>query len=167
MTALAWSPDGTRMATAALQRRRPGVGPRHENRGPGHDRPHQRRGWSADEALAHLLFPLFPTASLGMVRWVLKVLAWSPDGSRLAVAGDRDGTVQLWSPLTGAVTVLSGHRRRVTVLAWSPDGTQVATGSTTGRRGSGIRRSGADDLRPDRPQASPSSPSPGRPPETG
>jgi WD40 repeat protein len=54
-----------------------------------------------------------------MIPLALRVLAWSRDGSRLAVAGDQDGTVRLWSPATGAVTDLSGHRRRVTVLAWS------------------------------------------------
>lgn len=55
------------------------------------------------------------------------VIAWSPDGSRLAV-GNNGGTVQVWSPLAKEmITVLGGHEASITSLAWSPDGLWLAT----------------------------------------
>ncbi|GGO39754.1 hypothetical protein GCM10012286_16910 [Streptomyces lasiicapitis] len=58
--------------------------------------------------------------------------AFSPDGTRIAVA-DHSGHAFLWRPPeVTADTFLDGHREAVTSLAWSPDGTRIATTSRDG-----------------------------------
>ncbi len=54
------------------------------------------------------------------------VLAWASDGERLAV-GNSDGTVHIWRPGVGIVSVLGGHSEGIVSLAWSPDGNWLAT----------------------------------------
>ncbi|MBB6080979.1 NB-ARC domain-containing protein [Streptomyces paradoxus] len=57
----------------------------------------------------------------------VRVVAFSPDGTRLATVGD-NGTVQIWDPTTGATQhTLTGHTGGVRVVAFSPDGTRLAT----------------------------------------
>ncbi len=82
--------------------------------------------WSAVEG--KLLYRLEGTAGL------IHALAFSPDGTRLAVAGGRpteDGVVWLFDgrdprrPLGS----LKGHTDVVFSAAWSPDGSRLATGS--------------------------------------
>jgi len=98
VAAVAWSPDGTRLATASSD----GV-----------------RLW--DPTTGHQLATL--TGHTDGVRAV----AWSPDGTRLATAGD-DRQVRLWDLTTGDhLTTLTGHTGGVRAVAWSPDGTRLAT----------------------------------------
>jgi WD40 repeat protein/beta-lactamase regulating signal transducer with metallopeptidase domain len=62
-------------------------------------------------------------------RAVALALAYSPDGSVLATAGD-DAVVELREVASGRVIRrLAGHRDAVSCLAYSPDGTTLATGS--------------------------------------
>ncbi|MBC7274815.1 MAG: hypothetical protein H5T76_39955, partial [Streptomyces sp.] len=57
----------------------------------------------------------------------VRTLAFSPDGTLLATAGD-DQCVRLWNPATGACQrTLTGHEGRIRTVAFSPDGALLAT----------------------------------------
>jgi WD40 repeat protein len=59
-------------------------------------------------------------------------LDWSPDGARLVTAG-HDGTARVWDAAIGAeLGTLTGHAGPVNDVAWSPDGTRIATASSDG-----------------------------------
>jgi DNA-binding beta-propeller fold protein YncE len=56
-------------------------------------------------------------------------VAFSPDGTRLAT-GSRDQTVKVWDARSGQqLLALKGHAGGVTSVAFSPDGTRLASGS--------------------------------------
>ncbi|HVU66186.1 MAG TPA: WD40 repeat domain-containing serine/threonine-protein kinase [Ktedonobacteraceae bacterium] len=57
----------------------------------------------------------------------VNALAWSPDGDRLASAGE-DRQVQVWQALTGKhLFTYKNHTRTINALAWSPDNQQLAS----------------------------------------
>jgi len=101
VTAVAWSPDGKRVATASGDR--------------------TARVWNAVSGQA-------VTPPLAHEGWVTAV-AWSPDGKRVATASE-DKTARVWDAVSGqAVTPPLAHEGWVKAVAWSPDGKRVATAS--------------------------------------
>ncbi len=98
---VAWSPDGSKLATASKD--------------------DTAKVWEA--ATGRELLTL--RGDQGPVECV----AWSPDGSKLATAGE-DQTVKIWEAATGReLLTLHGHEGHVMSVAWSPDGGKLATAS--------------------------------------
>lgn len=60
------------------------------------------------------------------------VVAFSPDGPKLATAG-AGGTIRVWDPATGAELERFAYGAPVRAVAWSRDGGWLATGSVNGR----------------------------------
>ncbi len=56
------------------------------------------------------------------------VVAWSPDGSKLATGG-WDNTVQIWDMRRKKVIATIQHKNRVLAVSCRPDGSMLATGS--------------------------------------
>jgi len=111
LTALAFSPDGSRLASGA--------------------------GFS--DATIRLWDPARGSAAgvlEGHASWV-STLAFSHDGHRLASAGG-DGTVRIWnmdpdSAATPRRAAFRGHVGEIDALAWSPDDQTVLSGGRDGR----------------------------------
>jgi WD40 repeat protein len=65
-------------------------------------------------------------------RGPVRAVAYNPDGSRLAAAGD-DGTVRVWEAGTlRLVRAMVGHDGAVRTAAWSPGGDYLASGGDDG-----------------------------------
>jgi WD40 repeat protein len=58
----------------------------------------------------------------------VNAVAFSPDGTRLAT-GSKDDTARIWDATTGEQRLQLTHRRTVTAVTFSPDGTKLATRS--------------------------------------
>lgn len=98
--ALAWSPDGTRIASAS------------------NDKTVQI--WDAMTGKLILVYEEHTDP--------VKAVVWSPDGLHIASAGI-DAEVRIWDALTGNTTfIYDKHQARIYSLAWSPDGTRIASG---------------------------------------
>jgi WD40 repeat protein len=104
---LAWSPDGSLLATSSGNFQASyGV----------------VRLWHADGSLAYEL-----KGHTGSVAG----LAWSPDGKILASAS-LDKTIRLWSAQGKLLKILHPNTGQVFAVAWSPDGKTLASGSLAG-----------------------------------
>ena len=101
VTAVAWSPRSTNVATASYDK--------------------TVRVWDTSHGFSIITY---------QGHWDrVQTLAWSPDGTRIASAGD-DSTVQVWDAATGRqVLTYRGHSNAVTAVAWSPDGRRIASAS--------------------------------------
>jgi WD40 repeat protein len=103
VTAIAWSPDGTRLASASMDKQLP------------------LRLWDVHAGKVQ--------AVLRGHTGKLRAVVYSPDGRILASASD-DHTVRLWNPADGRqLAQLHGHTEGVTGLAFSPDGRTLASGA--------------------------------------
>lgn len=60
--------------------------------------------------------------------WSVSNLAWSPDGTRLAVA-TRDGVLRTWRADGTPLAILEGCGNAAAVIGWSPDGRTLAAGT--------------------------------------
>jgi WD40 repeat protein len=101
VTALAFSPDGTRVVTASDDA--------------------TARIWDSASGAS--------IAVLRGHKGPLTAAAFSPDGTRVVTASD-DKTSRIWDAASGAATaVLEGHEDHVAAVAFSPDGGRVITAS--------------------------------------
>jgi WD40 repeat protein len=110
LTSVAWSPDGTKIAT----------GSRNSNIA------RHSQGYIWSSISYYRLLTLF-----GHGDAVLSV-AWSPDGTKIATASS-DWTARVWNSsiyYDNTLLILSGHSGSINSVAWSPDGTKIVTASS-------------------------------------
>jgi WD40 repeat protein len=67
-------------------------------------------------------------ATLGHTNYGIHALAFSRDGTKLAV-GPAHGTIRVWDVATGQTTVDDGHQEPVNHLTYMPDGKGIISGS--------------------------------------
>ena len=106
--ACAWSPDGQRLLSGALDA--------------------TLKVWDAGTGACLL------TLSGHAHYWanLVRACAWSPEGQRLLSCAD-DNTLKVWDAGTGVcLLTLSGHDYGVKACAWSPDGQRLLSGGKDG-----------------------------------
>ena len=113
VTALSWSPDGERIASASMD-------------GMVHI-------WDVASGKRRCAY----RGHAGEDTWVLAA-AWSPDGTRIASAEgglgeEKQYSIQVWEAATGThLLTYQGHDAAIYSLAWSPDSRCLLTGSSDG-----------------------------------
>ncbi len=101
VTAVAWSPDGRRIASTSTDK--------------------SMQIWDAITNRTGFLH----RSALGSMNCV----TWSPD-SRFIASGGNDKIIQVWDAITrNSISVYQGHTGYITSVAWSPDRSRLASGS--------------------------------------
>jgi WD40 repeat protein len=101
INALAWSPDGQRIASAGADK--------------------SLQVWDVTAGRKYFVYR-HPSATINCV-------AWSYDGRYLAM-GASDRLIQVWDTITrNLVTTYAGHTGNITAVSWSPDGKFIASSS--------------------------------------
>jgi WD40 repeat protein len=145
VNALAWSPDGTRIASASddktVQVWNAATG--------GHVYPYRGHSsqvntvawhgariasgnndvqlWDAATGSHPFIYPGY-ARGVGVNPVAVYAVAWSPDGTQI-VSGGYDKIVQVWNAADGTRLLdYKGHTAYVFAVAWSPDGTYIASG---------------------------------------
>jgi WD40 repeat protein/serine/threonine protein kinase len=121
--AVAWSPDGLRIATGSANRLHfrysVEIG---KTEGGTHHADDVLRVWDVESTRTQLV--------LNGIDSNVNALSWSPDSARVA-AGYRSGSLGVWDVITGDLIyeVTAHEGSSVTDLAWSADGLRILTGS--------------------------------------
>ncbi len=109
--ALAWSPDGKRIASCSIDG--------------------TVQVWDAADGGHVYTYRGHTQNHFGVVEGVWTV-SWSPNGLRIASGGD-DTTVQVWDAASGTtIYTYRGHFGTVQAVTWSPDGKRLASASDDG-----------------------------------
>jgi WD40 repeat protein len=83
----------------------------------------------AEEQLHHAVMASRVMRTLTGHSQPIRAVAWSPDGTRLATAGE-EGSAKVWDMDSGReILKLVGHTNKIVGVAWSPDGGCLATAS--------------------------------------
>ncbi|HEY6541885.1 MAG TPA: serine/threonine-protein kinase, partial [Ktedonobacteraceae bacterium] len=144
--AVAWSPDGTRLACGGGEYKIDIFDTRlwkHQITYKGHHSAVYALAWSpdgrqiistgADDAM-HLWDAMNGrnVATYFKHTSIVSGVAWSPNGQRI-VSVSYDKTAQVWNAVTGtSLTTYRNHSDRIQSVSWSPDGTRLATGGYDG-----------------------------------
>ncbi len=99
VTAVAWSPDGKKIASASADT--------------------NVQVWNMASGSNILTYRGHSSK--------VNTVVWSPNGSRIASASD-DRTVQIWDATTAeTIFTYQGHTKEVSSIAWSPNGSRIAS----------------------------------------
>ena len=136
---VAWSPDGTRLASACgdgeIRIWDAATRQQIHTLTAGKDYGNHQLAWSPDgKRLASAdqavwIWDLAVGKAVGF-HWRVCSVAWSPDGERLA-AGDEREAVKIWDTTSGN-EILNLTNKASYPVAWSPDGKRLATGKPGG-----------------------------------